>query len=513
MPSTIPPEPKVPMPWWATRRHIVVLSLLLAVPLAWPAIPPLTDIFGHLARATILARIDVSPFLHQWFGTHARLSGNLGVDILVAVLGPMLGIVLATKLVLIGTAVLTGGGMLLVAREAHGRLPPTAAFALPTVFGMPFNYGFLNYSLSVALVFPAIALWLHLGRGIGRSAAFTPIGLMIWVTHIAGWGLLGLILFAIELVTARRGGASVPTSLRRAGLACLPLTAPLAIMLFQLGGSSSIGVTHWFDWPLKLFFLIGVLRDQTEILDIASAALLFALVVLGCRGMGFRMEPRLACAGAAVFGAFLVMPGMIMGSALADMRVMPCALALAILSLSPTDRTERHLTLLAIGAMAFLGMRLTVQTIGWGRTAALQQDQLAALDHVPRGSRVFVLVALPCESAWTSHRMDHLGLMAIVRRDAFANGLWDMPSSSLTVHRPDATGFVYAGSQALFPAGCRYDAGYDLARALATVPRAAFDFVWLIDTPRANRPYDRGLRLAWSSQRSALYRITRADPA
>ncbi|MEG3160078.1 hypothetical protein U1763_06155 [Sphingomonas sp. LB2R24] len=499
-----------PKPWWTTRRYGALVSLLLAVPLLGPTIPPLTDIFGHLARYTIVERIGTSPYLHHWFATHWQLSGNLGVDLIAAAVGPAFGLVLVTKITMIATAVLTSGGMLLVARAAHGRLPPTAPFALPLVFGMPFHYGFLNYSLSIALVFPAIALWLRLGlrrdRGIVRAALFVPIGLAIWITHLAGWGLLCLVLFAIELATARRDGAPY----WRAVIACLPLAAPLALLLLQPGGSSTIGLSHWFDGSLKLFFVLAVLRDQNAVFDIASAVLLYALVVFGLRGLGFRLEPRLACAATAVFAAFLVMPGMIMGSALADMRVLPCALALAILSLSPTSMAQRNLNLLAIAALAFLGLRLAVQTIGWARTATLQREQLAALDHIPRGSRVFVLVTLPCESAWSSHRMDHLGLMAIVRRDAFANGVWDMPSSQLTVHRPDATGFVYAGSQTLFPAGCRYDPRYDLPRALATLPRTAFDFVWLIDTPRADKPNDRGLHRIWSGNRGALYRITRA---
>lgn len=497
-------------PWWATRRFTALVSLLLVVSLAWPEIPPLSDIFGHLARYTIVARIDTSPYLHQWFMTQWHLAGNLGFDIVVALVGDWFGIVLATKLALIATAVLTGGGMLMLAREAHGRLPPTAAVALPLVFGMPFQYGFLNYSLSVALLFPAIMLWLRLGRtgqaGL-RTLLFVPIGIVVWVTHLAGWGLLGLSVFAIELVSARQCGTSLQAAIARAGIACLPIAAPLAIMAVQSGAATAAGVTHWFDWQLKLFFLIAILRDRSSGFDIASGVVLYTLVVLGLRSTGFRMEPRLACAAAVTFGAFVVMPGMIMGSALADMRVLPVAIAFALLSLSPTTNDRRHLALLAVSALAFLGLRLAVQTVGWARTAALQQAQLAAIEHIPRGSRVFVLVTLPCESAWNSRRMDHLGLMAIVRRDAFANGVWNMPSSQLTVHRPDATGFVYAGSQTLFPAGCRYAPQYDLPHALATMPRAAFDFVWLIDTPRTAWPKDRGLHRIWSGNRGALYRI------
>ena len=506
--------PVQPTPWWATWWLAVSVSLALAVPLLRPAIPPLTDLFGHLARYAIVARIDTSPYFHQWFATRWVLSGNLGVDLIVSAIGGWLGIILATKLVVIATAVLNGVGMLMLAREAHGgRVPPTAVFALPLVFGMPFQYGFLNYSLSITMTFVAAALWIRLGRSSRaplRAFVFMPIAIAIWVAHLAGWGMLCLILFAIETATLRRGGASIASAIWRAAIACLPIGAPIVVMLLQPAAPSTLGIAQWFDWPLKLFFLVSVLRDQNAAFDIASAVLLYGLAALAVLGIGFRMEPRLACAAGLVFGVFLLIPGMIMGSALADMRLLPCALALAILSLSPTSVMRRRLALLATAGIAFLGIRLAVQTIGWARTATLQQNQLAAIEHIPRGSRVFVLVTLPCELTWTRPRMDHLGLMAIVRRDAFVNGVWDMPSSSLTVHRPDTAGFVYAGSQTLFPRRCRYDADYDLPRALRTVPRTAFDFVWLIDTPERDWPVDGELRPVWSGNRTVLYRIAHA---
>jgi hypothetical protein len=42
------------------------------------------------------------------------------------------------------------------------------------------------------------------------------------------------------------------------------------------------------------------------------------------------------------------------------------------------------------------------------------------------------------------------------------------------------------------------------------MPRAAFDFVWLIDPPSTAWPNDRGLHRTWSGERGALYRIVRA---
>ncbi len=483
--------------------------MTLAMPLIWPTVPPLTDIYGHLARFAIISRIDTSPYLHRWFTIEWRLSGNLGMDILVPLAGRVIGVVLATKLTLIAATILTGAGMLLVAREAHGRIPATAFFALPLVFAMPFQFGFLNFTLSVAFAFTAIGMWMRLDRldrRTTRALVFVPVGISLWITHIAGWGLTGLAVFAIEIVTARRRGASLPRALWRAGIASLPLTAPIAIMLV-LPHAPTTGIAQWFNWDLKLFYIKAVLRDQNMAFDILSTMLMYGLILCGLRGAGFRMETRLALAAALVFVAFLLMPGTVMGSAFTDMRLLPCALALALLSLSPVTVTRRRLTAIAAVALVFLGVRLVVQTVSWIRIGALQTEQRAAIDHIPRGSRVAAFADLPCETLWSSARMDHLALMAIVRRDAFVNGLWDIASSELSIHRPDAEGFVYAGSQAIFPVGCRYDEAYSRARALATLPRAAFDYLWLVDTPRTEWPADAGLQIVWSADRAVLYRI------
>ena len=36
--------------WWETRWFVALAALLTAVPLLYPPIPPLVDLFGHLGR-------------------------------------------------------------------------------------------------------------------------------------------------------------------------------------------------------------------------------------------------------------------------------------------------------------------------------------------------------------------------------------------------------------------------------------------------------------------------------
>jgi hypothetical protein len=55
------------------------------------------------------------------------------------------------KLIILTIPVLTVGGLLWVAYEVHGRVPPTALFAVPFAFNFPFLFGFVNFALAMAL--------------------------------------------------------------------------------------------------------------------------------------------------------------------------------------------------------------------------------------------------------------------------------------------------------------------------------------------------------------------------
>src|SRR6476620_2674322 len=182
-------------PWWERRVTIVLVVLLTMVPLLYPPIPPLVDLFGHMGRYRVELNLHQSPWLQQYFNYHWAAIGNLGVDLLVLVLGPIMGLEPAVKLIVLATPPLTAIGFLWVAREVHGRIPPTALFALPFIYGYPFLFGFVNFTLSVALAFLAFGLWLRLGRLERtklRGWLFVPISLIVFFAHTYGWGLMGL---------------------------------------------------------------------------------------------------------------------------------------------------------------------------------------------------------------------------------------------------------------------------------------------------------------------------------
>jgi hypothetical protein len=271
-------------PWWDSRLLLVVLVLASAVPLLWPQVPPLVDLPSHIGRYRVQLGLDSSEHLRRFFAFEWHLIANLGVDLLVMPLAPLIGLEPAVKLIVTFIPVLTVAGFLLVAREVHGRVPPTAFFVLPLAYGYPFQFGFVNFALSMALALLAFALWLRLarkGRSQLRAALFVPLSCLIWLCHIFGWALLCLLAFAAELAWARErdraswirtpflAGSAVSRWHCRSGSCCCgaAATSGAAPATGSTGRPSSSGSS-------------AVLKERWEIWDKASAVLIVSLLIL-----------------------------------------------------------------------------------------------------------------------------------------------------------------------------------------------------------------------------------------
>src|SRR6187455_1267044 len=97
-------------PWWETRPFVAFLILLSVVPLLYPPVPPLVDLLGHMGRYRVQLDIQTSPWLSQYYDYRWLLVGNLGVDALVQLLAPIVGLEPAVKLIIISIPAMTVAG-------------------------------------------------------------------------------------------------------------------------------------------------------------------------------------------------------------------------------------------------------------------------------------------------------------------------------------------------------------------------------------------------------------------
>ncbi len=496
--------------WWETRGFVVVIVLLSAVPLLWPALPPLSDLAGHMGRWHIAMTLPSSPDLQRYYTYHATLIPNLGMDLLVPVLAQMIGIEPATKLAVTLIPMLTAAGLLWAAREAHGRIPPTAIFAVPLAYAWPFQFGFVNFALSQALAFCALALWIRLGRQdrlVLRAIVFVPIACAVWVSHSFGWGLLGLMAAGAEVARLRETGRHWPLALGLAALHCASLALPLVMMVMSIGkGAGGLGATDWFDVSTKTLWLLSMLRDRWQWFDLLSLLPLVAILYVGLRSPRLGMAPLLGWPALLCLGAFVILPRLLMGGAYVDMRIAPATAMLALIAIRPSDTAMSRIV--ATMAVAFVLVRLAGTTISFAERSIEQQRELAAIAVIPRGAAVLSLIARPCNGVWSDLRRDHLPGLAIVRRDVFSNDQWAIEGQqSLGIRYQIAAPYTVDPTQSVYPAVCS-EVGSDFATAIAQFPRAAFTHVWTIGfPPGAAKAAD--LRLIWSNGGSTLYRVER----
>lgn len=499
-----------PRPWWESRPFVAAMILIAFVPLIYPPVPPLVDLLGHMARYRVELDIADSPDLQRFFGFQWKMIGNLGIDLLIIPLAKIFGLELAVKLIVMSIPPLTVAGFLWVAREVHNRLPPTVLFALPFAFGHPFLFGFVNYSLALALAFVAFGLWLRLGR-LGRTglraALFVPISFVLFITHTFGWGTLGLLAFSAEAVRQHDRGIGWWRAALRAAMHASVMAGPLLLALLWRSGVSQGMTSDWFNWHAKANWVIQALRDRWSLFDqtslmVALMALLFAV-----------LNPRLTLSRNLAFSAFvlligfLLLPRIVFGSAYADMRLMPFVIATALLGIRFKGMTDVKLArALAITGLLFYLVRIAGTTASLGIAADNQSARLAALDHVPRGARLVHFVNEDCATLWALPRNTHLGAMATVRRHAFSNDQWAIEGANLLTVRHTAAGrFMADPSQIVRPVECANPVAWPIGRAFGAFPREAFDYVWTIDAGPQPAGQPAGFVPVWSGPGTILY--------
>jgi hypothetical protein len=498
--------------WWNSRPWLIAFVLISAIPLLYPPIPPLVDLFGHMGRYRVELDIGRSSWLSQYYGFHWALIGNLGVDLLVMPLGRLVGLEPAVKLIVLTIPPLTVAGFLWVAREVHGRVPPTALFALPFVYGFPFLFGFVNFALSVALAFLAFGLWLRLGRLGGtrlRAWLFVPISLIVFFAHTYGWGMLGLLCFSAEAVRLHDAGRSWFRAGVEAALHTAVMALPILIMLIWRSETHGGQTTAWFEWQLKWRWIYSALRDRWRWFDIGSLVAAGLVFVYALVSRKLTLSRNLAFSAIVLAISFAILPRIIFGSAYADMRLLPYLFAVALLAIrfrgAVNVRTAQVLA--ALGLLFYAG-RIGATTASLAIAANDQQAKLQALDHVGRGARVVTLTGMPCTAYWPLLRNSHLGAMVVVRKEGFSNDQWLMEGLNLLDLKYVRAGYYAADpSQLVRPNGCRDFLHREIDESLAGLPRGDFDYLWLVDVP----PYDpalvAGMRPVWRGPGSILYRL------
>jgi hypothetical protein len=257
-----------------------------------------------------------------------------------------------------------------------------------------------------------------------------------------------------------------------------------------------------------------VLRDRWQLFDVAALILTFALLAWACVSKRLTYSRNLAASALFLIAVFLLLPRIVFGSAYADMRLAPYIFMIALIGIRIPEAAGRRFSQgLALAGLAFVLVRTGGTTVSMYLYDRSYDRELAALDHVPWGARMVSFVGRPCTEEWAMSRRLHLPAMAIVRRHAFSNDQWTMVGAQLlNVHYRQGWPYIRDPTMVVTARRCPREFWRTLDTSLATFPRDAFDYVWIMDPPEYDRSLTDGLIEVWRDGRSVLYRVDRSKP-
>lgn len=391
----------------------VILSCLASLPamVAWA--PQMTDYPSHLAGFKVMLDHGYDPFLTHYFLFKWEWTGNLGAELLMVPLAPIFGLEPAGRLIVAAIPFLTGLSIIAVAWTLRGRVGVGPILAFAAIWSPSLLMGFLNYSLSLAMALFAFALWVRMEESPWRRIVFVPISFGVWLCHVSGWGIMGVLVFGYEWTKRRDWRDLVPITKP------WPLVFPLVPMLAGMGANSKVSYGRWGVLEYKWGILYKAMRSYDQVFDIASLCVLLAVIVFAL--LSKRFDGRVGWAALILLVLTLLVPRQIFGGDYADYRLSTTAVMVACLAVDWTVPRWG----LALAALLFTS-RIAVTTTVWYEDAQSARKMIAALDYVPDGARVATAVAIP-RSQWLFGPFEHFGSYAVVRRSAMENSNFALP--------------------------------------------------------------------------------------
>ena len=202
--------------------------------------------------------------------------------------------------------------------------------------------------------------------------------------------------------------------------------------------------------------LVSLLRELNEHWDRFSAAVVMLMPLTAIFWRQIRFSHKLGLATLFMMLAFIFLPRVLLGSAYADMRISPYLFAVAILAIGPIGEfRERWSTVIAVIGIAFFLARLSVTTHSHAELDAVWRAELHALRPCSTGQPRPDADRHALRRHLAALRTEHLGSMAIVRREAFTNDQWVLPGAQLlSIRYLEAYPFAFDPSQIIRPSFC-----------------------------------------------------------
>jgi hypothetical protein len=408
------------------------------------------DYPNHLARYYILANLDKSLHLQQFYTIDYQIVPNLGLDILVLLLSKIteLDVELISHFIMM-TIVTTFPLSVSVLNFSYFRkisMWPLCANLVS--FNYVLLYGFMNYifSLNIAILFAAG--WIIISqRRIIKIMIFNIITMIICIAHLFGLGVYALIVisYEIDLLLKNREFSLQGVLTRLASL--LQFMGPIIIFLSS-PTSGAVERIRWSSAYHKAIAVYSVVDLGEPFISLATGTFLAAVVgfLVWRRALSFSRPGVLAFGFMAV--VFLAMPFTLLSSGFADYRL-PLAMTLVFFAMTqPGHLGMPAVATIAAGAAIFALARTAFVASEWQNASQRYADLRTAFStHIPQGARLYPILAEEDATMRFARRppVGHFPLLAIKSNSAFVPSIFAEDVKQILGVRPEYRPLLHSG--------------------------------------------------------------------
>jgi hypothetical protein len=393
------------------RGLFAALSALAIVPCWTVKYPVLADYPQHLARWFVLFHVhDAAYHFAGYYAPDWAPYPYVLTDVLGYALQFVLPIDLVGRCVLSLCVLSVPLGLLYFLRKAAPENEHLALFGFVIALNPIFLMGFVGSALSVGVGVFTVGLWVaycdtpSAWRGFAVAAGIV----LVYLSHLAGFGVTGIAMGAHCLVSAR----PIRNLLRLAALS-MP---GLALFVYNLRHNAAGGALLYGGRTLvwnKLRNLAFPLRLDSKPVDLAFVLMLMALLYLAYRErkqIAWQRPWVVVCA--ALLVVYLVAPGVYGLGGYLDVRVMPFLYLLVLAA--PQIRNIPKPLILGLVLMAVL----RIAVVEW--IFLEHQRELTALsaafEAIPRNAGVNPLVPLKPEGTLIGRGDVHFLAYGVIQR-------------------------------------------------------------------------------------------------
>ena len=392
--------------WHLHTLQLACITLALGtlvLPVALTHMPPLVDYPNHLARIWLLAGgVDQAPLSGIYGIDWSSASTNIGIDLLAATLGRLIGGWTLAPLLLGAAVLLPPLGAVLLNRAVFGGWHWWQAGFAVLAWNSTLLAGFLNFQIGLGLALLAAAMDPAISRRAGPFGV-VPVrigqGAALLVFHPFAAGLYGVLLAGLAFGAGDEPSGEKPPLRRRlwraAVTAGLGVGAPVICFVLLAptlpGGHAPEGIYEpWagFTAANKATVLLSAIATYNIWLDIGAVLLLWAAVRLAASGPMLRCHAGLMFCALTLLALMVLVPSTLGGTAFVDWRFPIMAVLTAAAAFRPGMQSTR-----AGQAMAVALMLLALARTGW--VAGIWQERQAdvaavedVLAFVPAGAAV-----------------------------------------------------------------------------------------------------------------------------